>query len=238
MNTVSTPPPYPHRTIKSWVRRETTLSSKEQDFLDCSPFALKSLEDLIAKMHQIVNLGKPLFLDMGCGDGQSTLQLAKWAPDAYIFGIEMHTPGLLKCLLKAHSEGLSNVFLFQGDILDVLEASESLIFDRMHLYFSDPWPKSHHHKRRLVQLKFLEALKPHMSSKTIVHIATDWAPYSEHIRSVLNMCQEWLNYRSQHPSNTINLEFKRNPTKYEKKGLAKGHVISEFYINLSETPNS
>ena len=223
---------YPLRQIKSWVRRETSLSEMEKNFLEKCPHYLKNLNEMIALSSNKAASGIPLFLDIGCGDGQSTLQLSKWAPQACVIGVEMHTPGIAKCLLQAHTEALENLFLFQGDIWDFLDLKTDLIFDRIHLYFSDPWPKARHHKRRLVQKDFFEALPKHMSRNTVIHIATDWANYAEHIDSVLKECENFLSYSSQHDYSSMGSEFLRNPTKYEKKGLAKGHSISEFYIQL------
>ena len=223
---------YPLRQIKSWIRRETSLSEGEKNFLEKSPYYLKNINEMMALSKSKAASGMPLFLDIGCGDGKSTLQLAKWAPQACVIGVEMHTPGIAKCLLQAHTEALENLFLFQGDIWDYLEAKQELVFDRIHLYFSDPWPKTKHHKRRLVQKDFFEALRKYISHNTVIHIATDWAHYAEHIAYVLKECEHFLTYSAQHENASMGPEFQRNLTKYEKRGLEKGHSIYEFYIQL------
>ncbi len=229
--TIVSPQGYPFRQIKSWTRRETRLSAFEDSFLKKSKNYISSLETLFLHWQKNLEARRPLFIDIGCGDGQSTIQLAQWAPNACVIGIETHTPGIVKGLIAAHTQGIKNLSIFQGDFWDLLEAKPDLTFDRIHLYFSDPWPKSRHHKRRLVQAPFLEALKTHMSSSTILHIATDWSNYAEHIKEVLSQCP-WLSVELKHEPLTMRAEFVRNPTKYERKGLSKGHSIFEFYIQL------
>jgi tRNA (guanine-N7-)-methyltransferase len=225
------PQSYPLRQIKSWTRRETRLNPIEEDFLQESPGYLRSLNDLILHARENLIARKPIFIDIGCGDGQSTIQLAQWAPEACIIGIETHTPGIAKGLMIAHAQGVRNLSIFQGDFWELLDAQPDLNFDRIHLYFSDPWPKSRHHKRRLIQVKFLEALRAYISTSTILHIATDWANYAEYIMAVLLQCP-WLSFTNKHNPLTMGMEFVRTPTKYERRGLAKGHSISEFYIQL------
>ena len=45
------------------------------------------------------------------------------------------------------------------------------------IYFPDPWPKKRHHKRRIIQAPFIALLEQKMQAGSILHLATDWAPY-------------------------------------------------------------
>jgi tRNA (guanine-N7-)-methyltransferase len=221
--------PYPSRQIKSWVRREASLSAADKKILESSSCLIASVKNLESIIQNYRESNKKVFIDIGCGDGQSALQLASENPSACIIGVETHTPGIAKTLFNAQQKELHNVYIFQGDIWDILDMKISEYFDRIHLYFSDPWPKSRHHKRRLIQKDFLLALRRHMKPSSVLHIATDWRPYAEHIAEVL------LNLEDRFLCSPVHLEsmgkeFCRIPTKYERKGLEKQHTIFEFYM--------
>lgn len=221
--------PYPLRQVKSWVRRASGLSITEKQFLETTDFALGSPLEFHETIAQYRNNNCPIFIDIGCGDGQSAIQLASENPTACIIGVETHTPGIARGLMKAKEVGLGNLYMFHGDIWEIFDSKTDQIFDRVHLYFSDPWPKSRHHKRRLIQEEFLLTLKNYLLESSVLHIATDWQPYAEHIQEVLNNLQQHFIFSSVHlPS--MGKEFKRIPTKYERRGILKGHCISEFYI--------
>lgn len=224
-------PGIPLRTVKSWVRRESQLTADEQsDLFESSsyfsdPHKLANL--LLSKQGQ----GIALCLDIGCGDGQSTLQLATEKDHSCVLAIETHTPGLLKIVHEAKKKTLDNILLFHGDILDLLPVLSGIKFSRVHVYFSDPWPKARHHKRRLIQEHFVKNLLSLIDQKGLIHIATDWQPYADHIKECLESITLCQTSDKPYPD-AQGYCFKRNPTKYERRGLEKGHKISEFYIQI------
>ena len=76
--------------------------------------------------------------------------------------------------------------MYAEDAVEVLERAikpESL--DRVQIYFPDPWHKKRHHKRRLIQTEFVNLLSERMRVGGLLHLATDWKPYAEHMLEVL-----------------------------------------------------
>ena len=63
-------------------------------------------------------------------------------------------------------------------------APESL--DGVHIYFPDPWHKARHHKRRLIQPKFVALLVSRLKPGGYMHLATDWQNYAEQMLEVLS----------------------------------------------------
>ena len=57
--------------------------------------------------------------------------------------------------------------------------------DEVRVYFPDPWPKTRHHKRRLVQQGFLDLVATRLRPGGTLHIATDWAPYAEQVAALV-----------------------------------------------------
>ena len=175
----------------------------------------------------------PRVLEIGFGNGDSLVQLASEDPGADFLGIEVHDPGIGHCMIAARAAGVENLKLIGHDAIDVLQeqlAEESL--SRINLYFPDPWPKTRHHKRRIVQPAFLELCASRLQPAGSLHIATDWANYAEHIDEVLAAsthfeCTERREHAGDQP-------LQRPATKFERRGLKKGHRIWDWRFRKIE----
>jgi len=96
----------------------------------------------------------------------------------------------------------------------------------LRVYFPDPWPKAKHHKRRLIQESFLALVTPLLRPGALVHCATDWEPYAEQMLEVLTAAPGLVNEYPEHPGFAPRPDF-RPMTKFERQGLAKGHVVRD-----------
>jgi tRNA (guanine-N7-)-methyltransferase len=126
-------------------------------------------------------------------------------------------------LLKQLDElGLTNVRVIQHDVVEVLKhmlAPECLA--GVHIFFPDPWPKTRHHKRRLIQPEFIALLCLHLKRGGYIHAATDWKDYAEQILGVL---------RNEPLLANTAADFAPRPeyrplTKFEQRGLRLGHEV-------------
>jgi tRNA (guanine-N7-)-methyltransferase len=101
----------------------------------------------------------PLEVDLGCGDGSFLLAMARHHPKRRFLGVERLLGRVRKVCRLAQRAQLSNLKVLR---LESLYTVEWLLpprsVSRLHLLFPDPWPKARHHKRRLVQAPFLDAL--------------------------------------------------------------------------------
>jgi tRNA (guanine-N7-)-methyltransferase len=94
------------------------------------------------------------------------------------------------------------------------------------VFFPDPWHKKRHHKRRLIQSAFVDALAPKLVAGGRLHLATDWAPYAEHMLEVMEARGDFVNeagpgrYSPRPPS--------RPQTHFEKRGLKLGHQVFDL----------
>ena len=85
------------------------------------------------------------------------------------------------------SQKLSNVRVIRHDAADVVSAMIApLSLAAVHVFFPDPWPKKRHHKRRLLQAPFVHALAQRLTPGGYLHVATDWAPYADHVLAALS----------------------------------------------------
>jgi tRNA (guanine-N7-)-methyltransferase len=217
-----------HRPIRSFVRRAGRLTSSQQRALDeLWPAYGFEYDAQLLDLDKLFGCTAPVVLEIGFGNGDSLVELAAASPDKNFVGIEVHEPGVGHCLIAAESAGLSNLKLIIHDAIEVLEQQiPAASLQRINLYFADPWPKKRHHKRRIVQPKFLDLVADRLESGGAIHIATDWADYAEHIDEVFAgsdrfRCTERREHDGDQP-------FERPMTKFERRGLRHGHRIFDW----------
>jgi len=217
-----------HRPIRSYVRRAGRLTSSQQRALDeLWPEYGVDYAPRLLDLDSIFNRTAPRVFEIGFGNGESLVQLAIDDPATDFLGVEVHDPGIGHCLIAAHDAGVTNLRLISHDAIEVLEMQipgDSL--SRINLYFPDPWPKKRHHKRRIVQPRFLDLCANRLESNGSLHIATDWANYAEHIDEVLGEysgfeCTERREHDGDQP-------LARTATKFERRGLRHGHRIWDW----------
>jgi tRNA (guanine-N7-)-methyltransferase len=220
----ATPDTLHHRRIRSFVTRAGRVSTGQRRALDqfgprfVVPFAPQPLD-----WDAAFGRSAPRVLEIGFGMGGTTAEIASARPADDFLGIEVHEPGVGALLKLIGEHGLSNIRVIQHDAVEVLEkmiAAESL--DGVHIYFPDPWHKARHHKRRLIQPKFVASLVSRLKPGGYLHLATDWQNYAEQMLEVL----------SAEPAleNTAGTDYAPRPdyrpvTKFERRGLKLGHGV-------------
>ncbi|MGI9234674.1 MAG: tRNA (guanosine(46)-N7)-methyltransferase TrmB [Woeseiaceae bacterium] len=217
-----------HRTIRSFVRRTGRLTpSQQRALVELWPDYGVDLDAEKINVDTLFDRRGPVVLEIGFGNGETLVQQAHNSPEQNFIGIEVHEPGVGHCLLKAQEAGISNLKLIASDAIDVLrEQIPSASLQRVNLYFPDPWPKKRHHKRRIIQPDFLALIHDRLTANGVLHIATDWANYAEHIddaveQSGLFSCDVRHEHDGEEPLD-------RPGTKFEKRGQHKGHRIVDW----------
>jgi tRNA (guanine-N7-)-methyltransferase len=93
--------------------------------------------------------------------------------------------------------------------------------DAVHLYFPDPWHKKKHWKRRIVQADFVDLIYRKLKPGGYIHIATDWVAYAD-------WTQEKFGSDSRFIGGVIPKPDFRPLTRFEGKGLGKGHIVTDL----------
>jgi tRNA (guanine-N7-)-methyltransferase len=124
---------------------------------------------------------------------------------------------------------LENIRICAHDAVEVIDhmlAPASL--DGVHIFFPDPWHKTKHNKRRLIQSPLVAKLAQRLKPGGYLHCATDWQPYAEQILEVLEAEPLLHNpARSAHPelAGYAPKPVYRPLTKFEDRGLKLGHGV-------------
>lgn len=166
----------------------------------------------------------PLILEIGFGNGDSLVEQAAANPDKRFIGIEVHRPGVGHCLMGIQRLGVSNLRLYRADALEVLEhCIPDQGLDGVQLFFPDPWPKSRHHKRRIVNERFLALVARKLKPSGTFHAATDWEDYARHMLEALQSCPELANAATD--GDFVDGVALRPGTKFEQRGRRLGHGV-------------
>ena len=227
---------HPPRRVTSFRSRRAALSEPQQEVWDrlwpvlgrqAIPSGTEHGDpierlDTAAWFHR----SAPLICEIGCGTGTSTLAMAKSEPHIDVIAVEVYRRGLAQLLSAIDREGVPNIRLLRGDGLDVLEhlvGPESLTGVRV--FFPDPWPKSRHHKRRLLQPTTIALIADRLRPGGVLHAATDHAGYAEQIAEAGD--GEPMLRRVQ-PGEALPVSVQRPTTKYETKARVAGSAVTEL----------
>jgi tRNA (guanine-N7-)-methyltransferase len=121
---------------------------------------------------------RPLEIEIGSGKGTFLLQQAEVEPAVNFLGMEWAREFWLYATDRVRRRGLENVRTLNADAGVFLEwRTPSAIARAIHLYFPDPWPKTRHHRRRIVQEGFLEQCHRVLTDNGEVRIVTDHDDY-------------------------------------------------------------
>lgn len=211
------------QTIRSFVLRAGRMGSGQQKALEelgpqfVLPYLPEPLDLAAAFQRQA-----PKILEIGFGMGGATAEIAEAHPENDYLGIEVHTPGVGALLKQIGERKLSNLRIIQHDAVEVLShmiANTSL--DGIHIYFPDPWHKSKHHKRRLIQPRFVRLLVQKLKPGGYLHLATDWENYAEQMLEVLTSEAGLINTAADYAPRPDY----RPLTKFEQRGLRLGHGV-------------
>ncbi len=166
----------------------------------------------------------PLIIDIGFGNGISTVALAEANPENSFLAIDVHTPGVGDLLTEIHTRELKNIRVMETDSIAVLEhmiAPESI--SGIYTLFPDPWPKARHHKRRIVQPPVMKLFHSKLAAHGFWHIATDWQEYADSIIGLFEQPKNRIAW-----SGGIVHRPDRPVTHYEQRALREGRAVTDF----------
>jgi tRNA (guanine-N7-)-methyltransferase len=215
---------HPSRKIRSFVRREGRLTTGQQRALqDLWPrFGLET--DTRLDLDTVFGRTAPRTLEIGFGNGDALLTMAANQPETDFIGIEVHRPGVGRLLRELEQRTLTNVRVIREDAVPVLgDCLPDDCLDRLLLFFPDPWHKKRHHKRRIVQPAFIELLARKIKHGGILHMATDWENYAQHM---LEVADQSVAFRNCAGSGKFSPRPDYRPvTKFEQRGQRLGHGV-------------
>jgi tRNA (guanine-N7-)-methyltransferase len=168
-----------------------------------------------------------LWLEIGFGGAEHLLWQAENHPDIHLVGAEPFLTGVAKAVRGAHESRLKNLSLHHGDVRDVLAALPANHLSKIFILFPDPWPKSRHHKRRLLRSKFIAELYRVLSPGGELRFASDIIHYVDWTLARLKTHGGW------DFTHTQNIDWRHRGedwpgTRYEAKAGREGRPCHYF----------
>ncbi|WP_029034046.1 tRNA (guanosine(46)-N7)-methyltransferase TrmB [Salinimicrobium terrae] len=116
---------------------------------------------------------KPLVLELGCGKGEYSVNLAQEYPDKNFIGIDIKGARFWRGAKTALEEGLENVAFLRSQIelVDLLFGENEV--DEIWITFPDPQIKYKRTKHRMTNSEFLQKYKKILKPKGVVNLKTD-----------------------------------------------------------------
>ena len=174
-----------------------------------------------------LELEKKIWLEVGFGNGNHLVELAKRNYDKLIVGSEVYENGVASACFSLFQNKIQNARVFHGDVRDLLSLFKHETVDRFYILFPDPWTKKRHKSRRLLSSSNVGYFSNILKSKGYICIATDVEDYCIEIEDAFSNLDQ---FKRIHVSpKEKNLKFFLNiETKYEQKAINKG--LSPSYL--------
>jgi len=179
----------------------------------------------------------PLILELACGKGGYTLELARRNPDKNYVGVDIKGARIWKGAKRALNEGLDNVRFLRIFIDHLYEYFGKDEVDEIWITFPDPYPKHRDRNKRLTSPKFLKIYQQVLKPGAPIHFKTDNGKLFEYTKRVVKSLQCPVQERvediyEERPDDEL-LTIK---TFYEKGHLEKGRTIRYIRFMLPNEP--
>ena len=221
------------KNIKSFVKRAGRTTTGQ-----AKAFEVWGPQFLLTYAPEPLNIGKafalqgqdaapaPVILEIGFGMGEATAHIAKVRPTDRFLCCEVHEPGVGALLKRIGEQDILNIRILQHDAVEVIDNMLPLVsLDGVHIFFPDPWHKSRHNKRRLIQTPLIAKLAARLKPGAYIHCATDWEPYAVQILEVLSAESLLQNTAGKDQGGYAVKPDYRPLTKFENRGLKLGHGV-------------
>ena len=175
---------------------------------------------------------KKIWLEVGFGNGNHLVELAKRNYDKLIVGSEVYENGVATACFSLFQNKIQNARVFHGDARNLLNLFKDKAVDRFYILFPDPWKKKRHKSRRLLSSSnvgyFSKILKP----EGYICIATDVEDYCLEIEDTFSNLDQFKRVHDSPKEKNLNF-FLDVKTKYEQKAINKG--LSPSYLVYKKT---
>ncbi len=159
-------------------------------------------------------------LEIGFGNGDSLIELAKQNPNINYFGIDRKMDRVRTAHSKIQKIGkIPNLIIARTGTDYIREMFLENFFDEVIMNFPDPWPKKKHHKKRTIKSDFLDDLSYLLKEKGVYRFASDHYEYSMEVMEIFENSNlfEKIYYKNEVEN--------RIPTQFEKHKKREGFMI-------------
>ena len=153
------------------------LRQAQQELVDRLLPALEVPAEGEINARRLFGEDRVLHFEIGFGSGEHLAARADMLPDHGFIGAEPFLNGIAAALGHIRDKRLSNIRLWRGDALDVLQRVPDGALTFLYLLHPDPWPKARHAKRRMMNDGPLDLFASKLRPGGEFRLATDDPTY-------------------------------------------------------------
>ena len=162
---------------------------KDSAFLDTLIFnlsAVYAMPEAVLSNHESL----PIELDLGCGKGSFTTELAKRHPERIILAADVLSGRLRKLVKRNQRDGVENMRVLKAEArMLVARLLPDKTLSRIHILCPDPWPKDRHSGNRLLSSDFMTHIHRVLEDNGVWHFSTDDLEYLAAVRKAVAASQ-------------------------------------------------
>jgi len=125
------------------------------------------------KLKALFGKSEDIVLELGCGKGEYTLELAKKYPETLFLGVDIQGERIWRGAKDALESKINNAYFLRTQIENINEFIPKKSVSSIWITFPDPFPKDRHAKKRLTSPRFLKIYKKLLKKGGVVHLKTD-----------------------------------------------------------------
>ena len=131
-------------------------------------------------------------LEVGSGHGHFLTAYAAAHPEKICIGIDLVGERIERALRKRDRAKLTNLHFIRAEAGLFLQAMPTTArIAELFVLFPDPWPKSRHHKHRVLQPAFLTAVAARAVAGCRLYFRTDHKPYFQDAHATVRASHDW-----------------------------------------------
>lgn len=149
-------------------------------------------QELQRRLFPILEQDANFVWEVGCGHGHFLTAYAQAHPKQICVGVDMASERIERAERKRDRAKLPNLHFIRGEAMLFLQALPSAAkLTKVFVLFPDPWPKSRHHKHRILRADFLAAVAEIAAPRCQLHFRTDFLPYFADASATIHESPAW-----------------------------------------------
>jgi tRNA (guanine-N7-)-methyltransferase len=180
----------------------------------------------------------PLIIELGCGKGEYTVDLATKYPERNFIGIDKKGARMWRGAKTSHEENSENVAFVRIRAENIAKVFGPEEVDELWITFPEPQPNSPRHSKRFTSPEFIQRYRQFLKPDGIIHLKTDNNMFYNYTLDVIKESGHHLLFNTSdlyaNPDAPEVVDVVDIQTHYEKIWLEQGLTIKYLRFKLNE----
>jgi len=194
---------------------------------------LQHPKDIAGKWNTFFNNDHPIILELACGKGEYTVELAQIYPERNFIGVDLKGNRIWVGAKKALQNDLNNVAFLRTQIDNINEYFSHNEITEIWITFPDPQLRLSKAKKRLTHPKFLRLYEQFLIPGGLIHLKTDSPDLYSFTNTVIDLyhCKLHIDLNDINKEENLSAELKIK-THYESLDIAGSNQVHYLCFSL------